>query len=74
MKISFLNSLDFSLFFRDFQGNSLLVKVEVILIGPTLHVLFYNSDDMPPPFRIDNYSLVRKVYWLFRSIIAHLLF
>ncbi|XP_036356919.1 vacuolar protein sorting-associated protein 13D isoform X3 [Octopus sinensis] len=47
---------------RDEQGNSLLLKVEVILLGPTLHVLFYNSDDMPPPFRIDNYSLIPVQY------------
>ncbi|CAE1274656.1 VPS13D [Acanthosepion pharaonis] len=48
---------------RDLYGNSLLLKVEVILIGPTLHVLFYNSDDMPPPFRIDNYSLIPIEYY-----------
>ncbi|GAB1600262.1 intermembrane lipid transfer protein VPS13D [Argonauta hians] len=47
---------------RDEHGNSLLLKVEVILLGPTHHVLFYNSDDMPPPFRIDNYSLIPVQY------------
>ena len=43
---------------RDRSGQCLLLKVEVILQGPTFFVIIADGDLMPPPFRLDNLSEV----------------
>ncbi|XP_071113916.1 intermembrane lipid transfer protein VPS13D-like [Haliotis cracherodii] len=43
---------------RDGQGDCLLLKVEVVLQGPTFFIMFADADIQPPPFRLDNLSEV----------------
>lgn len=44
--------------FRDGSKNSILLKVEVCLLGETLNIIFTDAEETPPPFRIDNFSEV----------------
>ncbi|KAL5009744.1 hypothetical protein ScPMuIL_012049 [Solemya velum] len=48
---------------RDDEGNSFLLKVEVVLQGPTFFIVFADAEEMPPPFRIDNFSEVPIMYY-----------
>ena len=53
----------FSLFFFPFHrsrfpGVTLFVRVEVLLKGATYHILVTDTNQLPPPFRIDNKSEV----------------
>jgi len=46
--------------FRDANKNSILLKVEVCLLGQTLNIIFTDAEETPPPFRIDNFSEVSR--------------
>ncbi|OPL21408.1 hypothetical protein AM593_02812, partial [Mytilus galloprovincialis] len=39
-----------------------LLKVEIVLEGPTFHIIFVDAEEFPPPFRIDNHSEVPVYY------------
>ncbi|XP_041061622.1 vacuolar protein sorting-associated protein 13D [Carcharodon carcharias] len=47
---------------RDTQGNCHLLRVEITLKGATYHIAFSNSEQLPPPFRIDNFSEVAVIF------------
>ncbi|XP_048417069.2 intermembrane lipid transfer protein VPS13D isoform X1 [Stegostoma tigrinum] len=47
---------------RDTQGNCHLLRVEITLKGATYHIAFSNSEQLPPPFRIDNFSEVAIIF------------
>ncbi|KAM4646860.1 intermembrane lipid transfer protein VPS13D isoform 5-T7 [Amazona ochrocephala] len=47
---------------RDTLGKCYFLRVEVTLQGATYHVAFSDTDQLPPPFRIDNFSKVPVVF------------
>ncbi|XP_072334512.1 intermembrane lipid transfer protein VPS13D isoform X1 [Scyliorhinus torazame] len=47
---------------RDTQGSCHLLRVEITLKGATYHIAFSNSEQLPPPFRIDNFSEVAIIF------------
>ncbi|XP_059807841.1 intermembrane lipid transfer protein VPS13D [Hypanus sabinus] len=47
---------------RDTLGNCHLLRVEITLKGATYHIAFSNSEQLPPPFRIDNFSEVAIIF------------
>ena len=51
-------SKTFIFYYRDQIGKSHLLKVEIVLEGPTFHIIFVDAEEFPPPFRIDNHSEV----------------
>lgn len=57
-------SFNYVLFCRDTQGNCHLLRVEITLKGATYHIAFSNSEQLPPPFRIDNFSEVNHSWQL----------
>ena len=52
----------FHLNVRDHDGNCYFLRVETVLEGPTYFVVFSDTDQLPPPFRIDNLSLVSIIF------------
>lgn len=51
------------LLFRDDKRNSQLLKVDILLQGPTYHIIFSDSQEVPPPFMIDNQAEVPVLYF-----------
>ncbi|XP_055954862.1 intermembrane lipid transfer protein VPS13D-like [Patella vulgata] len=49
-------SKSFHVNMRDSEGRCLLLKVEIILQGPTFFIVLADAETMPPPFRLDNLS------------------
>ncbi|XP_068514968.1 intermembrane lipid transfer protein VPS13D isoform X3 [Anas acuta] len=47
---------------RDTLGKCYFLKVEITLQGATYRVAFSDTDQLPPPFRIDNFSKVPIVF------------
>ncbi|KAM4703144.1 intermembrane lipid transfer protein VPS13D [Rhinophrynus dorsalis] len=47
---------------RDTLGKCFFLRVEIILQSATYRVSFSNTDEMPPPFRMDNFSQVPIVF------------
>ncbi|KAJ7306493.1 hypothetical protein JRQ81_009848 [Phrynocephalus forsythii] len=47
---------------RDTQGKCYFLRVEITLKGATYRVAFSDTDQLPPPFRIDNFSKVPIVF------------
>ncbi|KAM4652130.1 intermembrane lipid transfer protein VPS13D [Discoglossus pictus] len=47
---------------RDTLGKCYFLRVEITLKGATYRISFSNTDEMPPPFRIDNFSKVPVVF------------
>ena len=43
---------------RDDQSVSHLLKVEIVMEGPTYYIVFVDADEVPPPIRIDNLAEV----------------
>jgi len=43
---------------RGYEGTCYFLRVETVVEGPTYFVVFSDTDQLPPPFRIDNFSLV----------------
>ncbi|XP_076023177.1 intermembrane lipid transfer protein VPS13D isoform X2 [Genypterus blacodes] len=48
---------------RDTLGNCFFLRAEITLKGATHQVSFSNTDQLPPPFRIDNVSEVPIQFW-----------
>jgi len=46
--------------FRDTLGKCYFLRVEITLQGATYHIAFSDTDQLPPPFRIDNFSKVKE--------------
>ncbi|XP_029801769.1 vacuolar protein sorting-associated protein 13D [Suricata suricatta] len=47
---------------RDTLGKCFFLRVEITLRGATYRVSFSDTDQLPPPFRIDNFSKVPVVF------------
>ncbi|XP_063799608.1 intermembrane lipid transfer protein VPS13D isoform X1 [Pseudophryne corroboree] len=47
---------------RDTFGKCYFLRVEITLQGATYRVSFSDTDQMPPPFRVDNFSKVPVVF------------
>ncbi|XP_069467009.1 intermembrane lipid transfer protein VPS13D [Ambystoma mexicanum] len=47
---------------RDTQGNCFFLRVEITLRGATYRISFNDTDQLPPPFRIDNFSKVPVLF------------
>ncbi|XP_075461165.1 intermembrane lipid transfer protein VPS13D isoform X3 [Ascaphus truei] len=47
---------------RDTLGNCFFLRVEITLRGATYRVSFSNTDQLPPPFRLDNISKVPVIF------------
>lgn len=45
-------------FCRDTLGKCFFLRVEITLRGATYRISFSDTDQLPPPFRIDNFSKV----------------
>ncbi|XP_039611356.1 vacuolar protein sorting-associated protein 13D isoform X2 [Polypterus senegalus] len=48
---------------RDTIGNCYFLRVEVTLRGATYRICFGDTNQFPPPFRIDNFSEVPIQFW-----------
>ncbi|XP_071747088.1 intermembrane lipid transfer protein VPS13D [Lepeophtheirus salmonis] len=57
------NTDSFQFNVRDGFGKSVLLRVEIGLVGATYSVIFVDADSFPPPFRIDNFSHVPIAYY-----------
>ena len=57
---------------RDDQSVSHLLKVEIVMEGPTYYIVFVDADEVPPPIRIDNLAEVGTMVILFMLILANL--
>ncbi|KAM9299302.1 intermembrane lipid transfer protein VPS13D [Gastrophryne carolinensis] len=47
---------------RDTLGKCYLLRVEITLKGATYRISFSDTDELPPPFRVDNFSKVPVVF------------
>ncbi|KAG8505608.1 Vacuolar protein sorting-associated protein 13D [Galemys pyrenaicus] len=47
---------------RDTLGKCIFLRVEITLRGATYRISFSDTDQLPPPFRIDNFSKVPVVF------------
>ncbi|XP_055275585.1 intermembrane lipid transfer protein VPS13D isoform X1 [Moschus berezovskii] len=47
---------------RDTMGKCFFLRVEITLRGATYRISFSDTDQLPPPFRIDNFSKVPVVF------------
>ncbi|XP_067166990.1 intermembrane lipid transfer protein VPS13D isoform X1 [Apteryx mantelli] len=47
---------------RDTSGKCYFLRVEITLRGATYRIAFSDTDQLPPPFRIDNFSKVPIVF------------
>jgi vacuolar protein sorting-associated protein 13D len=47
---------------RDKEGKCYFLRVEIVLQGPSYFVIFSDTSQLPPPFRIDNFSLVPLIF------------
>lgn len=47
---------------RDTSGKCFFLRVEITLRGATYRISFSDTDQLPPPFRIDNFSKVPVVF------------
>uniref|UniRef100_A0A3Q0RXJ4 Vacuolar protein sorting 13 homolog D n=1 Tax=Amphilophus citrinellus TaxID=61819 RepID=A0A3Q0RXJ4_AMPCI len=52
-----------SCFERDTLGNCFFLRTEITLKGATYQISFTDTDQLPPPFRIDNTSEVPIQFW-----------
>ncbi|KAJ8370962.1 hypothetical protein SKAU_G00109900 [Synaphobranchus kaupii] len=48
---------------RDILGNCFFLRAEIALKGATYQISFSDTDQLPPPFRIDNISEVPIQFW-----------
>uniref|UniRef100_A0A8C4H619 Vacuolar protein sorting 13 homolog D n=1 Tax=Dicentrarchus labrax TaxID=13489 RepID=A0A8C4H619_DICLA len=48
---------------RDTLGNCFFLRTEISLKGATYQISFTDTDQLPPPFRIDNISQVPIQFW-----------
>ncbi|CAN9515953.1 unnamed protein product [Ophioblennius macclurei] len=48
---------------RDTLGNCFFLRTEITVKGATYQVSFTDTDQLPPPFRIDNISAVPIQFW-----------
>ncbi|XP_028848635.1 vacuolar protein sorting-associated protein 13D isoform X2 [Denticeps clupeoides] len=48
---------------RDTLGNCFFLRAEISLKGATYHIIFCDTQHLPPPFRIDNLSDVPIQFW-----------
>ncbi|KAJ3586857.1 hypothetical protein NHX12_013249 [Muraenolepis orangiensis] len=48
---------------RDTLGNCFFLRVEITLKGATYQICFCDTEQLPPPFRIDNISEVPVQFW-----------
>ncbi|XP_067095428.1 intermembrane lipid transfer protein VPS13D [Osmerus mordax] len=48
---------------RDTLGNCFFLRAEITLKGATYQISFSDTDQLPPPFRIDNISEVPIQFW-----------
>ncbi|KAG7472195.1 hypothetical protein MATL_G00106290 [Megalops atlanticus] len=48
---------------RDTLGNCFFLRAEIALKGATYQISFCDTDQLPPPFRIDNISEVPIQFW-----------
>ncbi|XP_072553553.1 intermembrane lipid transfer protein VPS13D isoform X2 [Salminus brasiliensis] len=48
---------------RDTLGNCFFLRAEITLKGATYQISFNDTDQLPPPFRIDNISEVPIQFW-----------
>nr|XP_023697192.1 vacuolar protein sorting-associated protein 13D isoform X3 [Paramormyrops kingsleyae] len=48
---------------RDTLGNCFFLRAEITLKGATYQISFTDTDQLPPPFRIDNISEVPIQFW-----------
>ncbi|KAM3617296.1 uncharacterized protein V6R79_004435 [Siganus canaliculatus] len=48
---------------RDTLGNCFFLRTEITLKGATYQISFSDTDQLPPPFRIDNLSEVPVQFW-----------
>ncbi|XP_067382192.1 intermembrane lipid transfer protein VPS13D isoform X3 [Channa argus] len=48
---------------RDTLGNCFFLRTEITLKGATFQISFTDTDQLPPPFRIDNISEVPIQFW-----------
>ncbi|KAJ8264877.1 hypothetical protein COCON_G00139760 [Conger conger] len=48
---------------RDTLGNCFFLRAEIALKGATYQISFCDTDQLPPPFRIDNFSEVPIQFW-----------
>lgn len=46
--------------YRDTLGKCFFLRTEISLKGATYQISFTDTDQLPPPFRIDNISEVRR--------------
>ena len=56
---------------RDSSGQCLLLKVEVVVQGPTFFIVFADAEVMPPPFRLDNLTDVSVCPYLCWVLVKH---
>lgn len=73
MTVGNLGHLSFThlFLFRDTLGKCYFLRVEITLQGATYRVAFSDTDQLPPPFRIDNFSKVeeKKIIFFFLLLI-----
>ncbi|UYV65050.1 VPS13D [Cordylochernes scorpioides] len=58
-----ISSDAFHINMRDTKGKCHFLRVEVVFQAPSFLVIFKDTDNMPPPLRIDNYSEVPVLYY-----------
>ncbi|CAG7684383.1 unnamed protein product [Allacma fusca] len=47
---------------RDYDGACTFLRVEIVLQGPTFFIVLGDTDKLPPPFRVDNFSFVPIIF------------
>ena len=62
--------------YRGDNNECLFLRVDIMLQSATFFVVFSNADDMPPPYRIDNFSEVapldhKQLPLKYLKILAH---
>jgi len=53
------------MWYREEGNRCLFLRVDIVLHGATYVVVFTDTDQMPPPYRVDNFAEV--CFWLLLS-------
>ena len=49
--------------YREEGNRCLFLRVDIVLHGATYVVVFTDTDQMPPPYRVDNFAEVCFDFW-----------
>ena len=59
------------LYYREEGNRCLFLRVDIVLHGATYVVVFTDTDQMPPPYRVDNFAEVCYFNLRYILVVCH---